>query len=364
MLRLVYREKMGDVNVVRTWLLPLANRRAFERILNYTSFLLSACITGTFLKRPDVIIGTSPQLLVGLAGWWLGLVKRTPFVVEIRDIWPDSIAASGVGSQESLMNRWIGNLSRFLYRASRRVVVVTPAFKEELVSKWDVPAGKIDVVENGVETDLFTPQGSVGDADSGLDGKFVVSYIGTIGMAHGLEVLIEAASELSETHPDIVFLVVGDGAEKQRLAADVDTRGLRNIRFMSSIPRTEIPSQIRASDVCLVLLKKAPIFETVIPTKMLEYMACGRAVILGVDGQARRVLEDAQAGLFVEPESASDLARTVTRLYEDGQLRTTLGRNGREYAKEHLSREATAADYLTVLESVVGGPRSSKLATR
>ena len=363
-LRLVHREKMGDVNVVRTWLLPLANRRAIERILNYTSFLLSACITGLFLKRPDVVIGTSPQLLVGLAGWWLGLVKRAPFVLEIRDIWPDSIAASGVASRESLMNRSIGSLSRFLYRASRRVVVVTSAFKEELVSKWDVPTEKIDVVENGVETDLFTPEGTARNGDDDLAGKFVISYIGTIGMAHGLEVVVEAASQLSETHRDILFMVVGEGAEKQRLIAEADKRNLQNLRFMPSIPRTEIPSQIRASDVCLVLLKKAPIFETVIPTKMLEFMSCGRPVILGVDGQARRVLEEGEAGLFVEPESVPELVRTVVRLYEDEPLRTTLGENGRKYAEERLSRKATAADYLIVLESIVGGPRQSKLTAR
>jgi glycosyltransferase involved in cell wall biosynthesis len=235
------------------------------------------------------------------------------------------------------------------------VAVVTPAFKQELVAKWGVRDDKISLVENGVETELFTPDVSGDDVKRalGLEGRFIVSYIGTLGLAHGLQAVAQAASELQSTFPNIQFLFVGEGADKDRLTSLVAQLNLTNVHFLPQQPRQEIPSIIRASDLCLVLLRKANVFETVIPTKMLEFMACGRPVILGVNGQARQIIEDAQAGLFVEPENATALALAVTKLYREAQLRETLGRNGREYIVENLSRKRTAKIYLDVLESVI-----------
>lgn len=358
---LVYREWIDGIDVLRTWLLPFANRRAYERLLNYLSFYLSSSITGSFLQQPDVIIATSPQLFVGLAGWWLGRIKRTPFILEVRDLWPESITASGMGRQGSMAVRALQALSAFLYRTSDHIVVVTPAFKEDLVTKWKVRPEKISVVENGVETDLFTPDGSADTVKSalGFAGRFVVSYIGTLGLAHGLSTVLQAATLLQKNFPDILFLFIGEGADKERLVTLAQEQNLVNVRFLPQQPREKIPALIRASDLCLVPLKKAPVFRTVIPTKMLEFMACGRPVILGVDGQARQVLEEAKGGLFIEPENHNALSEAVLHLYQDSTLRQTLGRNGRNHIVEHLSREHTAKIYIEVLEKVISNCKNS-----
>src|SRR5580700_1617644 len=225
---LVVREKTGGVNVVRTWLLPFPNRKAHERMLNYSSFCISAASTGLFLPRPDVVIATSPQLLVGLSGWWLARWKRAPFVFEVRDLWPESLAAVGMGETNSLLHRSLAKIAGFLYRHSDRVVVVTPAFEDYLVKHWRVPREKISVVENGVETQLFAPQPAAAlRRELGVEGKFVVSYIGTMGMAHGLETIIVAAAQLQDqdrdkdkdTNPEIIFLLLGEGADKDRIVA-------------------------------------------------------------------------------------------------------------------------------------------------
>ncbi len=353
--RLVSREQLGGVNVVRTWLLPLPNRKPLERVLNYASFFFSSCLTGSMLARPDVVIGTSPQLLVGLTAWWLSRVKRVPFILEIRDLWPESIFASGIGGKQSLLYSTLQKLAAFLYRTSDHIVVVTPAFKRELVSQWKVNPEKISVVQNGVETDLFAPESDGTDwkSDLVLLGKFVVSFIGTIGAAHGLGVVLEAAARLEQTEPNIVFLFVGEGAEKDRLIQAARERKLGNVRFISQQPREKIAAVIRASDVCLVVLRKADIFQTVIPTKMLEFLSCGRPVILGVDGQARELLEEARAGIYVEPENTTVLVSAIKQLYNNHELRQTLGRNGRQYAVNKLSRKRTAKEYSALLEWVV-----------
>ncbi len=363
--RLVSREQIGGVNVVRTWLLPFPNRKAHERILNYSSFCASAATTGLFLSRPDIVIASSPQLLVGLSGWWLALWKRVPFVFEVRDLWPESLAAVGMSDGNSLLHRALARIAGFLYRRSDRVVVVTPAFADYLVEHWRVPRPKILVVENGVETELFAPQpGTAERRELAGEGKFVVSYIGTMGMAHGLETIIAAAAQLRETNPEIVFLVLGEGAEKERIVALARKRGLNNLQFVDQQPREKIPAYIGASDVCLVLLKKTDLFKTVIPTKMLEFMSCGRPVILGVDGQARSILEDAGGGLVIEPENSQALVNAILYLAANRETARDLGQNGRKYIVRKFSRRQTAEEYIRVLERVLNLPerRSTEVA--
>jgi glycosyltransferase involved in cell wall biosynthesis len=353
--RPVMREEIGGVNVVRTWLFPFPNRKAHERMLNYSSFCLSAATTGMFLRRPNVVIATSPQLLVGLSGFWLARLKGVPFVFEVRDLWPESLAAVGMGNPGSILNRSLASIAGFLYQRAGHVVVVTPAFEEYLVRSWQVPAAKISVVENGVQTNLFSPRSHnhALRSELGIEGRFVASYIGTMGMAHGLDTLVEAATELQKTAPDIVFLMVGEGADKARIMHLASSRGLANMRFVSQQPREKVPEFISASDVCLVPLKKAELFKTVIPTKMLEFMSCVRPVILGVDGQAREILEAAAAGIFVEPENVTALVEAIRKLADNPALREALGRNGRRHVIENFSRRQTATVYLTILEGVV-----------
>jgi glycosyltransferase involved in cell wall biosynthesis len=358
--RFVAKEDFDGAKVVRTWLLPLPNRKAHERMLNYASFFASAATSGMFLSRPDVVIATSPQLLVGLAGWWLARCKRVPFVFEVRDLWPESLAAVGMGGHKSLLYRALEKIAGFLYRRADHIVVVSPAFREHLTKHWNVSPEKISVIPNGVETELFSPRNSDTSLRSqlGLDEKFVVSYIGTIGMAHGLDTLIEAAASLQASAPNIVFLLVGEGADRERISALADSRGLKNLRFAGAQPRERIPAYICASDVCLVLLRKAEIFQTVIPTKMLEFMSGGRPVILGVEGQARKIVESAAAGIWITPEAPGELVKAILQLEGNRSLGKQLGQNGRNYILENLSRRQTAIGYLALLGELTatGGP--------
>jgi colanic acid biosynthesis glycosyl transferase WcaI len=363
--RLVTHDAYHGVKVVRTWLLPFPNRKAYERMLNYSSFCISAAVTGVFMNRPDVVIATSPQLLVGLSGWWLARCNGVPFVFEVRDLWPESLAAVGMGSHRSALHCSLSKIAGFLYRSCDRLVVVTPAFKEYLIEHWRVPAEKIFVVENGVETNVFsrlTPNAAI-RRELGAEDKFVVSYIGTIGAAHGLETLLEAASRLQQRAPNVLFLLVGEGSAKTRIISLARSRGLCNLRFVDQQPRERVPAYIRASDACLVLLRNSELFKTVLPTKMLEFMSCARPVILGVDGHARKVLEEANAGIFITPENPVELADAVLRLATDPALRESLGRNGRQHVLHHFSRQDTAKQYLDVLQDLLArGERRAAVA--
>ena len=355
--RLVYREEVDKVNVFRTWLWPLPNRKAHERMRNYVSFFLSAALRGMTIPRPDVIVATSPQLLVALAGWWIAFARQIPFVFEVRDLWPESLAAVGAGNEDSLLYHALAAVAKFLYQRAETIVVVTPAFKEHLIRRWRVPAEKIAIVENGVETDLFTPASPPANAalrqQLGAEDKFLVCYVGTMGMAHGLETLLDAAAQLQHESPEVQFLLVGEGAEKQRIKALAESRALSNVTFLDQQPRERIPAFISASDACLVLLKKTDVFKTVIPTKMLEFMSCARPVILGVDGQARQIVEEAGAGLVIEPENSVALVQAVKQLAANRDLGISLGKNGREYIVQHFSRGRTAEKYIRTLQAVL-----------
>lgn len=351
---LLYKEDVNGVRIVRTWLWPLPNRKAHERIRNYASFCLSSAISGLDLEKPDVVIATSPQLLVALAGWWLAWWKRVPFVFEVRDLWPESLAAVGAGGEGGLLHRTLGVIAGFLYRRANHIVVVAPAFKDHLIRHWQVPEAKISIVENGVETDLFCAHPAARDVREKLqlDKDFLICYIGTMGMAHGLEMLIAAAERLRTALPAATFLLIGEGAEKQRIAELAAARGLTNVQFLDQQPREIIPAYISAADVCLVMLKKTELFKTVIPTKLLEYMACERPVIVAVDGQARQMVEAAGAGVFVEPEDSDALVHAILTLAADPQQRQRMGISGREYIVRQFSRERTAQTYLTVLDKL------------
>jgi glycosyltransferase involved in cell wall biosynthesis len=355
--RFLYRETVDGVSVVRTWLWPLPNRKAHERIRNYASFCASSAISGLSLEKPDAVIGSSPQLLVALSAWWLAWWKRVPFVFEVRDLWPESLAAVGAGGEGALLHRTLGAIAGFLYRRADQIVVVTPAFKDHLIRNWRVPEAKISVVENGVETDLFRPDPAASEARRalGLEDRFLICYIGTMGMAHGLETLIAAAERLRTALPAATFLLIGEGAQKEKIVALAEARGLTNIRFLEQQLRELIPAYISAADVCLVMLKKTELFKTVIPTKLLEYMACERPVIVAVDGQARQIVEEAAAGVFVEPEDSKALAEAVLALAADPEQRRQMGFSGRQYIVNRLSRERTARDYITVLGALRGG---------
>ncbi len=362
MRRLVMTEDYYGARVERTWLVPTPNRKPWERIANYSSYCVSAMVRGLLLPKPEVIIGTSPQMLAAVAGLWVAKLRRVPFIFEVRDLWPESLIGVGMAGSSHPLYRMITKLAKMLYRYSDHVVVVSPAFKDYLHQHWNVPLEKISIIVNGVEEDLFSP--SQPDqrllTDLGLTGKFVVSYIGTLGGAHGVSTIVETAGLLRH-RPEIVFLLVGDGADRDQIERQVLDRKLDNVKLLPPQPRSAVPSLIASSHVCLVVLRDAEVFRTVIPTKMLEFMSCGRPVVLAVQGQAQEIIETANAGICVPPENSEALAAAVERLCADKEQRERFGRNGRNYIVNHMSRKQTAVEYLEVIERIVGTAHSSRV---
>jgi glycosyltransferase involved in cell wall biosynthesis len=350
--RLTIREFVDGIKVVRSWLIPLPNRKASERILNYSSFCASAALRGLFLRKFDVVVATSPQLLVGLSGFAIARLRGAKFVFEVRDLWPESLVATGVSGEGSILYRSMLALSRRLYRKADHLVVVTDAFKRYIAEHFDCAPEKIDVIPNGVDLE-WLQQARASYVAEERD-NFVVSFIGTIGHAHGVDAVLRAAEILRRSHPDVLFRIIGDGAEREKIQAAIRAEGIENVKILQQQPRSKVPALIWDSDVCLVLLKRSEIFKTVIPTKMLEFMACGRPVILGVEGQALEILEEAQAGIAIPPENAEALAAAVLRLRADSTLRARMGRNGAEFIERKMSRQGTALAYEHLLLRVAG----------
>jgi len=350
----VYVEDVNGFRVVRTWLLTIPNGTFFERVLNYISFFISATITGLRLKDFDVVIATSPQLLCGLAGYIIGLFKRKPFIFEVRDLWPESLIGSGIGLEDSFFIRILNKIAEMLYSKSKHIVVVTRSFKKQLILNKGIDKNKISVIENGIETDVFKPLKIEKEINEkiGLHGNLVVSYIGTHGFAHGLEVVLRSANALKD-RKDIKFLFVGEGVRKKSLKEKAKYMNLENVKFIDFQPKELIPQFINASHVCLVLLKNSEIFKTVLPTKMLEFMSCGKPVILGVDGQAKEIMEKANAGVFVTPESVDELTDAIIRLKEKPEIRRRLGENGREFILKNYTRQEKSIQYLNLLSSIL-----------
>lgn len=344
-------EEYRGIPVYRTWLYPAANKGRFRRAANYASFMVSAALRGALLGfHPEVVIGTSPQLLCAVAGSWVARRHGAKFVMEVRDLWPESLEAVEVCSSESQIYRALDRMATKLYRKSWRVVAVTESFRKELVGRG-VPDEKISVVLNGVDTDLFRtdidPAAEV-TANEQMRDRFIVSYIGTHVMAHALETFLEAARLLSH-EKGIHFLTVGGGARLDDLRGRARQMGLTNVTFLGARPWSEMPAFLRASNVSVVHLSDSPLFWTVIPSKMFEVMAAGRPIVLGVKGEAAAILNEAQAGVAIQPESPEQMHDAILALFGDSTACQQFGENGRAYAVGSASYQARAEDYLSVL---------------
>lgn len=352
--RFYQREIIDGINVVRVWTFVTANEGFFKRTLNYISYMCAAVVCSLLLPKADVVLSTSPQFFNGLAGYFAGKMRRIPWLLEIRDLWPESIVAVGAIKSQAVvkMLEWI---ERFAYRNADHIIPVTDSFHAYMVSKG-IEASKITVVKNGVDLAQYRPvEGASALAEElGLTGKFVVSYFGTHGMAHHLETILDAARRLSNS-PNIVFLMVGDGAERQALVRMRDTMGLKNVMMLDQQPKSRMPEFWALSDVSLVLLKKSDLFKTVIPSKIFESLAMAKPIVLGVEGESADLLRAAQAGLYIEPEDADQLVARVLELSHDTQLCQRLGRNGRRFVMEQFDRIILARKLASVIEMVGGG---------
>ncbi len=348
------RDLHRGVPVYRTWLFPAANSGTWLRAGNYASFCASAAATGACLRfRPDIVIGTSPQILCALAARGIARVKRARFIFEVRDIWPESLAAVSAASESALIYRGIAAIADRLYRAADRVTVVSPAFIPELEARG-VPREKIETVLAGYSPRLFHPAAQPADRAllGARNGDFLVAYIGTIGMAHGTDILLDAAERL-RGEAGIRFAIVGDGAGRHRLQRDLERRGLNNVALLGAKTWAEIPGLLAACDAVLVTLRDAPLFARVIPTKMLEAMAVGRPLILAVRGQARQMLHQAGAGLAISPGSVDELVQATLALRSNPPLAVAMGQCGAAFVREHHGFPALARHYSQLAASLV-----------
>jgi len=350
--KLWQREIIDGIRVVRVWTYVTANEGLLKRSLDYLSFGVSGAIGGLFLPAPDLIVATSPQIFTALGACVLAWIRRRPFVFELRDLWPDSIVAVGAMSEGPLL-RALRRLEYWLYHRAARIVSVTNAFKQILVANG-VPQEKIAVIRNGVDLKAFIPGPKPVELarSLGLEGKFIAAYVGTIGMAHGLGVLLSAA-ELLRNRKDLAFVLVGTGAEHARLEEDTKRRGLDNVIFIGPVDKEKVKQCWRLCDVALVLLKDSPIFQHVIPSKMFEAMGTSRPIILGVRGESQELLQEAGAGIAILPEDPRSLAEAIAKMMDNPRLCRDLGAAGRRFVERKFDRQRLAQEMLKVLEEIV-----------
>lgn len=352
---LVREEIEPGVTCYRCHVSEAYNKSFLGRFWAYLSFTFSSLYAGLFhAPRPDVILATSPPLTVGPTMWLLSRLRRAPAVFEVRDLWPESAIDTGVLTSKPLI--WLSyKLEALSYAAAKWINVLTPAFEQALIEKKSIPAEMISMIPNGADLDIMTP----GPKDNhirkelGLEGKFVVSYFGAHGRANKVGQLLDVAERIEDTLPDVRIMLVGDGMEKPGVVVEAKQRGLGNVIFVDAVPKDQVSDFINASDVCTAVLMKNDTFKTVYPNKVFDYMSCKRPIIIGIDGVARKLVEDARAGLYAEPENPDAFIDALTTLKNDPALRESMGESGYRHAADHYSREAMGQKYLEILKTLV-----------
>lgn len=344
-------ERMDGIRVVRVKTLITANEGFFLRTLDYLSFMVMAFAMGLFERRPDIVVATSPQFFSAVAGWALSVAKWRPFVFELRDLWPASITAVGAMRKTAVIKA-LERLEIFLYRRAAAIVSVTESFCENLASRG-IDRGKLHVVVNGVDLTRYRPRprDAAMARDLNLEGKFVVGYLGTLGMAHALPAVLDAAARLS-SRGDIVLLFAGSGAERATVERIVSERRLTNVRLVARQPKEKMPALWSVCDVSLVPLRNSPLFAQVIPSKIFESMAMGLPILMSLpEGEATRIVRGTGAGVCVPPEDPAALAQAVCSLADQPGTVSTL-RDAALAAAPRFSRETGAAQMARVLEVV------------
>lgn len=347
------REKLDGIDVIRIWTYIAANKGTFFRIINYLSFAFSSTIRTLFLQTPDIIIATSPQFFCGWAGVAAKLLKRTPLILEIRDLWPDSIVAVGAIENPKIVSslEWT---EKKMYQFGTHIVTVGDGYYSRLLEK-EVPPEKMTVITNGVDREVFKPS----DPDErlrkkyGLEGKFVCSYTGTIGMACALDITLRAAKIFKQMgHTQVVFLLIGDGAVRNELQRIARQQELDNIVFTGRQDKSLMPRFLSVSDCCLVHLRKTELFQSVLPSKMFDALAMKKPVLLGVQGSAAQVIEKSGGGICFEPENEDQLVESILRLMNDLDLGKRLGEQGYQYVIEHYDRDRLSDKYLELIQHI------------
>ncbi len=312
------KETMDGIRVIRVWSYISANEGFGKRILDYVSFGVTSFLHGLFVKT-DLIVATSPQFFTAVSGRWLSLCKRKPWVMEVRDLWPESIKAVSAMKSDNMIFSYLEWVEKRLYKSAKKIIVVTDAFRDKIASRG-IDKNKISVVKNGVLMEKFKPVEKNRQLLSqlGLEGKFIFGYLGTHGMAHKLDFIVECAAKI--TDEDIHFLFIGNGAQKENVRNLAVQLRVKNCTFLDSVPKNEIADYISITDVALVNLMKSETFQTVIPSKIFENASMQKPILLGVEGESKSIIEQYDAGICFEPENEAAFLDAVYRLKSDAQL--------------------------------------------
>jgi len=346
-----HKSHTDGIEVIRVKTYIAANDGFFRRTLDYLSFAFSSFFAGMLQPRPDILVATSPQFFTVISGWLLSCFFRCKFVFELRDLWPESIVAVGA-MKRGLLIKLLERLELFLYHRADCIVAVTHAFKQNLVSRG-VPASKIFVVLNGVDLSKYSPSNSKDELlaqQLGIHNKFVVAYLGTHGMAHGLDKVLDCAYLLKE-NSDIVFLFAGDGAERPKLLEKRQHLGLTNVIMHEAFPKEDMHKVWSLADLALIPLRNLDTFRTVIPSKIFEAMAQGIPLLISLpEGETTELVQNIGSGVVVEPENPEAMAQAVLKLYRDKELVQTIREAGLKQTV-NFDRTQLAQNMLTILSN-------------
>lgn len=311
--KLFQKEIIDGIKVIRVWTYISANQGTVKRILDYVSYMISSFLVGLFIKT-DLIIATSPQFFTAISGRWLSFWRRKKWVMEVRDIWPESIKAVGA-MEDGFILRFFEYLEHRMYVSAHKIVVVTDSFKKYIVESHGIANEKVGVVKNGINPSEFNPQKKNSQIlkDLNLEGKFIIGYIGTHGMAHALDFILRSASKL--TNENYQILLVGDGANKQQLLALKESLNLLNVTMLDNVDKERVKDYISILDIGLVNLKKSDTFKSVIPSKIFELCAMHKPILIGVEGESRKIVEDYKVGHGFIPEDYDSFESTLSHMY-------------------------------------------------
>lgn len=338
-------EWMNGMKVIRVWSYMTANKGFAKRILDFISFSITSFFAGLF-QSCDIIIATSPQFFTALSGRTLHWFKRKPWIMEVRDLWPDSIKAVGAMKGNFVLD-YFSKEEKWCYQSADKIVVVTNSFKRDIIAKG-IPAEKIHVIKNGSNTELFKPREKSQELldKYHLHGKKVLGYIGTLGMAHKIDFLIDCIKGSEE----YVLMILGNGAEREALEHKITEEQIANVILLDSVPKMEVPEYIALQDAALINLRKSDLFKTVIPSKIFETAAMRIPILLGVDGEAREIVEEFGAGIYYEPENAEDFKQKLHTLFSSEETYKACQEGGERLAQAY-DRKRLASTMLEIIES-------------
>ena len=336
----ITEQDLNGLRILRAYTYPTLHKSFFWRVISFLSFMITSVFAGLRAGPVDVVMGTSPPIFQAFSAWLISALKRRPFLLEIRDLWPEFAIDMGV-LKNPILIRIATRFEKFLYRRAHRIIVNSPAYRDYLVEKKSVPAKKITLIPNGVAPEIFDDTSHAAEfrQEWQLQGKVVCTYAGALGMANDIGTILQAADTLKTTHPHIQFLIVGDGKERENLVKEAQTRHLGNVTFTGSQPKSKMPTILAASDICLATLLDIPMFKTTYPNKVFDYMAARKPTVLAIDGVIRQVIEEAQGGIFVPPGQANLLAQSIVHLAENPELCIKMGHAARQHVETHFNRK-------------------------